>query len=63
MRNSHITEYCIHVLLQVWSSEVAQVEGLVGMVQGVLPNLTLVIYTLDLTTSELQQVRTLIYMI
>ncbi|KAK3862868.1 hypothetical protein Pcinc_031307 [Petrolisthes cinctipes] len=40
----------------VWSSEVGQMEGLVGMVQGVLPNLTLVIYTLDLTTSELQQV-------
>ncbi|XP_045612939.1 uncharacterized protein [Procambarus clarkii] len=35
---------------QVW-----QVEGLLGLAQQILPNLTVVVYSLDLSTLELQQ--------
>ncbi|KAG0725238.1 hypothetical protein GWK47_038990 [Chionoecetes opilio] len=39
----------------VWSGQVWQVEGLAGLAQLLLPNLTLVVYGLDLTTLEMQQ--------
>lgn len=39
----------------VWSGQVWQVEGLVGLAQLLLPNLTLVVYGLDLPPAEMQQ--------
>uniref|UniRef100_A0A0N7ZAQ0 Uncharacterized protein n=1 Tax=Scylla olivacea TaxID=85551 RepID=A0A0N7ZAQ0_SCYOL len=39
----------------VWSGQVWQVEGLAGLAQLLLPNLTLMVYSLDLPTYEMQQ--------